>query len=92
MESSSSRNSAEFKLLAVSYTHLPEGQYELKIGAGDVDKNATGSAYAQMFNPTFLKKYQVATLPIEVKGDLTSLVVQVTDQPAAEAPTKTPTP
>jgi hypothetical protein len=45
-----------------------------------------------MFNPTFLKKYQVATLPIEVKGDLTSLVVQVTDQPAAEAPTKTPTP
>jgi hypothetical protein len=77
---------------AFKFNYVPEGQYELKIGAGDVDKNATGSAYAQMFNPTFLKKYQVATLPIEVKGDLTSLVVQVTDQPAAEAPTKTPTP
>jgi len=38
---------------AFKFNYVPEGQYELKIGAGDVDKNATGSAYAQMFNPTF---------------------------------------
>jgi hypothetical protein len=74
------------------FNYIPEGQYELKIGAADTDKSAPGGAYAQMFNPTILKKYQDATLPIEVKGDLTGLIVQVADKPAAGAPAKTPTP
>jgi hypothetical protein len=45
-----------------------------------------------MWNPTFLKNYQDATLPIEVKGDQTGLTVQVADQPATGAPAKPPTP
>lgn len=74
------------------FNYVPEGQYELKIGAADTDKSAPGGAYAQMFNPTILKKYQDATLPIEVKGDQTGLVVQVADLPAAGAPAKPQTP
>jgi hypothetical protein len=74
------------------FNNVLEGQYALQIKAADVDKNTQGGAYAQMFNPTFLKKYQDATLPIEVKGDQTGLVVQVADQPAAGTPAKPPTP
>jgi hypothetical protein len=71
---------------------VPEGQYQLKTSrAGDTHKSAPGG-FVQMVNPTFLKKYEDATIPIEVKGDLTGLVVQVTDQPPAGAPTKPPTP
>ncbi len=70
------------------FSYVPEGQYELKIGAADTDKSAPEGAYAQIFNPTILRKYQDANLPIEVKGDQTGLVVQVADKPAAETPTK----
>jgi hypothetical protein len=45
-----------------------------------------------MFNPNILKSYLEATVPIEVKGDQTGLVVQVDDKPAAGAPVKPPTP
>ncbi|MGA3161188.1 MAG: carboxypeptidase-like regulatory domain-containing protein [Terracidiphilus sp.] len=75
------------------FSYVPEGQYLLVTSrAGDTDKSAPVSAMVQMLNPTFLKKYQDATLPIEVKGDLTGLVVQVADQPAAGAPAKPSTP
>jgi hypothetical protein len=75
------------------FNYVPEGQYQLvTTGAGDTDKSAPGSAYAQMLNPTFLKKYKDATIPIEVKGDLTGLTLQVADQPAAGVPAKPQTP
>jgi hypothetical protein len=41
-----------------------------------------------MVNPTFLKSYQDATLPIEVKGDQTGLAVQVAEQADAKTPPK----
>jgi hypothetical protein len=73
------------------FNYVPEGPYELVTSrAGDMDKNAPGGV-VQMMNPQFLKKYQDANLPIEVKGDQTGLVVQVADKPAAEAPAKPPT-
>lgn len=73
------------------FNYVPEGQYQLVTSrAGDADKNVPGGAL--MWNPTFLKNYQDATLPIEVKGDQTGLVVQVDDKPAAGAPVKPPTP
>jgi hypothetical protein len=76
-----------------SFNYVPEGQYELATrGAGDTDKNAPVNAMVQMMNPTFLKSYKDLTMPIEVKGDLTGLLVQVADQPAAGAPAKPPTP
>jgi hypothetical protein len=75
------------------FNYVPEGKYELVTSrTGDTDKSAPVSAMVQMMNPQFLKKYQDATLPIEVKGDQTGLVVQVADQPAAGAPAKPPTP
>jgi hypothetical protein len=75
------------------FNYVPEGQYELvATHAGDTDKNAPGSAYAQMLNPKLMRSYQDATIPVEVKGDQTGLVVQVADQPAAGAPAKPPTP
>jgi hypothetical protein len=74
------------------FNNVLEGQYALQIKAADVDKNAQGDAYAQMFNPKFQKNYQDSTIQIDVKGDLTGLVVQVADQPAAGAPAKPPTP
>jgi hypothetical protein len=74
------------------FNNVPEGQYELKVHAGDKDPNAQGDAIAQMFNPNILKSYLEATVPIEVKGDQTGLVVQVDDKPAAGAPVKPPTP
>jgi hypothetical protein len=74
------------------FNNVPEGQYELKVHAGDKDPNAQGDAIAQMFNPRFLTNYQDATIPIEVKGDQTGLVVQLDDKPAAGAPAKPPTP
>ena len=74
------------------FNYVPEGHYQLKTSrAGDTDKDAPGG-FVQMVNPTFLKKYQDATLPIEVKTDQTGLVVQVADQSAAETPAKPPTP
>jgi hypothetical protein len=73
------------------FNYIPEGQYELEVShAGDADKNVPGGAF--IGKPTFLKNYQDANLPIEVKGDLTGLMVQVADQTAAEAPAKPPTP
>jgi hypothetical protein len=45
-----------------------------------------------MINPTFLKSYQDATLPIEVKDDQTGLTLQVVEKPAAGASAKAPTP
>jgi hypothetical protein len=74
------------------FNYVPDGQYQLVTSrAGDTDPNAPGGL-VQMLNPTFLKSYQDATLPIEVKGDQTGLVVQVADKPAAGAPAKPPTP
>jgi hypothetical protein len=75
------------------FNYVPEGQYELAISrVGDTDKNAQGGAMVQMMHPTFLKQYKDLTMPIDVKGDQTGLVVQVTDQPAAGASAKQPTP
>jgi len=75
------------------FSYVPEGQYELvTAGAGDKDPNAQGDAYAQMFNPKILRRYQDVTIPIEVKSDQTGLVVQVSDQPAGGTPAKPPTP
>jgi hypothetical protein len=71
------------------FNYVPEGLYVLSAAGSDMDKS-NGDAVAQMFNPTFLKKYQDATLPIEVKSDQTGLVVQLADQPAAGAPAKPP--
>jgi hypothetical protein len=74
------------------FNYVPEGHYELLSShAGDTEKNASGNG-ALMWNPTFLRSYQDATIPIEVKGELTGLTVQVTDQPAAAAPAKPTTP
>jgi hypothetical protein len=74
------------------FNYVPEGQYQLATSrAGDTDKDAPGGI-VQMINPTFLKSYQDATVPIEVKGDQTGLTVQVADQPAAGTPAKPPTP
>jgi hypothetical protein len=73
------------------FNYVPEGQYQLVTShAGDADKKVPGGAIA--WNPTFLKSYQDATMPIEVKADQTGLVVQVSDQPAAGAAAKPPTP
>lgn len=69
------------------FNYVPEGQYVLSAAGGDVDKSAPGGAFVQMIHPTILKKYQDATLPIEVKGDQTGLVLQMADQPAG-APAK----
>jgi hypothetical protein len=75
------------------FNYVPEGQYDLVAAhAGDTDKSAPKGAFGQMLNPKFLRSYQDATMPIEVKGDQTSLVVQVADQPAAGAPAKPSTP
>jgi hypothetical protein len=75
------------------FNYVPEGQYQLGTSrAGDMDKNAPGGAIVQMLNPKFLRSYQDATIPIEVKGDQTGLVLQVADQTAAGAPAKPPTP
>lgn len=74
------------------FNYVPDGQYQLTTSrVGDTDKNAPGGI-AQMFNPTFLKSYQDATLPIEVKGDRTGLTLQVADKPAAGTPVKPSTP
>jgi hypothetical protein len=74
------------------FNYVPEGQYQLVTSrAGDTDKNAPGGV-VQIINPTFLKSYQDATVPIEVKGDLTGLTVQVADHPAATTLAKPPTP
>jgi len=75
------------------FNYVPEGRYLLVTSqAGDMDKNAPGGAMVQMLNPKFLKNYKDSTMPIEVKVDLTGIVVQVADQPAAGAPAKPPTP
>ena len=72
--------------------YVPEGQYQLAIRrAGDTDSDDPGGII-QSLNPTFLKKYQDATVPIEVKTDQTGLVVQLNEQAAAETPAKPPTP
>jgi hypothetical protein len=74
------------------FNYVPDGQYQLVTSrAGDVDKDAPGGV-VQMLNPTFLKSYQDAKLPIEVKGDRTGLVVQLADKPATGATAKPPTP
>jgi hypothetical protein len=73
------------------FNYVPEGKYKLVTSrAGDMDKNASVSPMVQALNPQFLKSYQDATMPIEVKGDQTGLVVQVADKPASEAPAKPP--
>lgn len=75
------------------FNYIPEGQYTLLTNhAGDTDRIAPEDAIVQMVSPKFLKNYQDATIPIEVKGDLTGLVVQVADPPAAGALAKPPTP
>jgi hypothetical protein len=74
------------------FNYVPEGQYQLAISrAGDTDKDAPGGVI-KMVNPTFLKTYQDATLPIEVKGDQTGLTVQLAEQAAAKTPAKPSTP
>ena len=74
------------------FNYVPEGQYQLAIRrAGDTDSDDPGGII-QSLNPTFLKKYQDATVPIEVKTDQTGLVVQLNEQAAAETPAKPPTP
>jgi hypothetical protein len=70
------------------FNYVPEGQYLLSAAGGDVDKSAPGGAFVQMIHPTILKKYQDATLPLEVKGDQTTLILQLADKPAADAPAK----
>ena len=71
-----------------TFNYVPEGHYALLTNhAGDMDKNTQGGG-GPMWNPTLLKSYQDVTIPIEVKGDLTGITVQVADQPAAGAPTK----
>ncbi len=72
------------------FNYVPEGQYVLSAWGGDVDKSAPGGAFVQMMHPTILKKYQDASLPLDVKGDQTGLLVQLADQPAAAAPAKPP--
>ena len=68
------------------FNYVPEGPYALLTNhAGDVDRDVPG---ALKWNPTFLKKYQDATIQIEVKNDLTGLSVQVADQPVATTPAK----
>jgi hypothetical protein len=75
------------------FNYVPEGQYKLSTNrAGDTDKNAPADAYVQMLNPKFLKSYKDLSLPIDVKGDLTGLTLQVVEQPAAGASPKPPTP
>ena len=75
------------------FNYVPEGQYKLMTWrAGDTDKDAPVSPMVQALNPQFLKSYQDASLPIEVKGDQTGLIVQVADKPAAGAPAKPSTP
>jgi len=74
------------------FNYVPEGQYVLNASGSDVDKSAPGGVFVQMMHPTFLKQYQDATLSLEVKSDQTGLVVLMADQPAAEAPAKSPTP
>jgi hypothetical protein len=70
------------------FNYVPEGHYELVIfHAGDTDKSASGGT-GLVWNPTFLKSYQDATIPIEVKSDQTGLTLQVADKPAAGTPTK----
>jgi hypothetical protein len=74
------------------FNYVPEGQYQLVTSrAGDTDRDDP-QGIIQMLNPTFLKKYQDATVPIEVKTDQTGLVVQLNEQAAAETPAKPPTP
>ena len=74
------------------FNYVPEGQYQLAIRrAGDTDSDDPGGII-QSLNPTFLKKYQDATVPIEVKTVQTGLVVQLNEQAAAETPAKPPTP
>ena len=74
------------------FNYVPEGQYQLATSrAGDMDKDAPGGLI-RMLNPTLLKKYQNATMLIEVKNDQTGLTVQVAEQPAAGTPAKPPTP
>jgi hypothetical protein len=74
------------------FNYVPVGQYQLVTSrAGDTDKNAPGGVM-QMLNPTFLKSYQSATIPINVKDDQTGLVMQVADQPAAATPATPPAP
>jgi hypothetical protein len=74
------------------FNYVPEGQYQLATSrAGDTDKDAPGGV-VQMLNPTFLKKYQDATIPVEVKGDQIGLTVQVADESSSAAPAKPPTP
>jgi hypothetical protein len=75
------------------FNYVPEGLYELAtVRVGDANKNAPEDAVVQMLNPQFLKSYKDAAIPIEVKGDVTGLAVQVVEQPAATTPTKLPTP
>lgn len=74
------------------FDYVPEGQYELVTSrAGDMEKSDLAGGL-QWLNPTFLKQYQDASMPIDVKGDMTGLTVQVADQPAAKAPAKPPMP
>jgi hypothetical protein len=74
------------------FNYVPEGKYQLATSrAGDTDKDGPGG-YVEMVNPTFLKSYQDATLPIEVKGDQTGLAVQVAEQADAKTPPKPSTP
>jgi hypothetical protein len=75
------------------FNYVPEGQYELAVThAGDTDTNAPGGAYVQMLNPKFSRSYQDLTLPIDVKGEITGLALQVSEQSAAKTPAKPPTP
>jgi hypothetical protein len=73
------------------FNYVPDGQYQLTISrAGDKDPSAPGGV-VQMINPTFLKKYLDATIPINVNGDQTGLAVQLADQTAPGTPAKPPT-
>ena len=73
--------------------YIPEGQYVLRAaGAADMDQSSAPggpanplSALAMMSKSKTLKSYGNAELPITLKGDSTSLILQVPDQSSSPA-------
>lgn len=74
------------------FSYVPEGNYKLITSqVGDTEKIAQTDVYAQVVPPKFLKSYEELTVPIEVKGDLAGLILQVTEG-SAQTTAKPPTP
>lgn len=69
--------------------YILDGQYILKVdGAADTEKSpdaASGGIFAQLAHGKTLKSYGSAELPIAVKSDSTSLLLQVPDLTAPKA-------